>query len=502
MQDFGRAATKRGPALDLWQLKNAVKQRKWFLLICFLVTLAISVLIPQGGTEKIYVSQAKVLLTPPTSTGAQDAPRDLNRWWFTDEATLKELVDSEELLRHVIARLKLDMEWTELKEKVTLSAANVDAPGGFRWGMSNSLFQIAVESSTPELSKKIADVVVEEFVSSIQDLSAREFANTRRFLEDLVREAKQNAEKTENKLLAITTRRDTKTDERDLAVQISELERQKLSLREQLAKLGAEQSAVNSYLDGGSNTPPWALLKEDGALRNLEQTVAENRIKLVEASQYYTQDSPEVRAQSEKLAKVQGLYDEQMSRAARSVVDDKSAEAGALEAQLSSVESQIAKLRATQLTPNERREVAKLERELNVWEENRLALVRQLYQARVVEQSSRRQGAISILQRPTLGVVPRDGHLPSLIKSLALGIPFSLVVSLALLLLVDFVGRSLQLLPHIEETLQAPILVVVPKYPREITEEWDRIKKSLEESGRGLDDQEQDQEAWRTVGRS
>ncbi len=497
-----KPATNGGPALDLWQLRNAVKQRKWFLLICFLVTLVVSVLIPQGGSEKIYVSQAKVLLTPPTSTGSQDAPRDMGRWWFTDEATLKELVDSEELLRHVIAKLKLEMEWSELKDKVTLSAAGVDAPGGFRWGMSNSLFQITVESTSPEMSKKIADVVVEEFVSSIQDLSAREFANTRRFLEDLVREAKQNAEATENKLLGITTKRDTKTDERDIATQISELERQKLSLREQLAKLGAEQAAVNSYLSGGSNTPPWTLLKEDGALRSLEQTVAENRIKLVEASQYYTPDSPEVRAQADKLAQVQSLYDEQMSKASRSVVDEKGNESGALEAQLSSVESQISKLRATQLTPNERREVAKLERELNVWEENRLALVRQLYQARVVEQSSRRQGAISILQRPTLGVQPRDGHLPSLLKSLALGIPFSLVVSLGLLLLVDFVGRSLQLLPHIEETLQTPILVVVPKYPREITEEWDRVKKSLEERGRGMEEDDQSQESWKTVSRS
>ena len=128
--------------------------------------------------------------------------------------------------------------------------------------------------------------------------------------------------------------------------------------------------------------------------------------------------------------------------------------------------------------------------------------MRQLYQARVVEQSSRRQGAISILQRPTLGVQPRDGHLPSLLKSLALGIPFSLVVSLGLLLLVDFVGRSLQLLPHIEETLQAPILVVVPKYPREITEEWDRVKKSLEERGRDMEADDLSQESWKTVSRS
>ncbi|GMU52083.1 MAG: hypothetical protein AMXMBFR33_12290 [Candidatus Xenobia bacterium] len=467
--------------MDLWSIQAAIKRRKWFFLMTFCAALLVAVLVPRGSTETVYVSMAKVLLTPPSGATYEGDGRGTTRWWFTDEATLNELVTSEELLRRVIAKLKLKTEWTELKEHITLSPVVAESGVGmYRYGQSSSLFQITVSASEPQLSREIATVVVEEFMTSIQDLSAREFANTRRFLEDLVREANQNAEKAGSKLAAITSKRNTTSDERDVMSTLNELEAQRLSTREQLTKLEAEQDSVNSFLGDPAGTPPWSLLREQGAIQNLEQTVAENRVKLAEAQQYYTPDSPEVREQTTRLEKIQQLYTAQVVKAAQSVVSEKSTQSGALQSQLAQIEEQIDNLRATQLTPEERRDVAQLERELAVWEENRLALIKQLYQARVVEQSSRRQGAISILLRPTDGVLPRDKRLPSLLRSLAVGIPFALVVSLGLLILADFMSRSLQLLPRVEEALEAPILVVVPRFPKGFSEEWDMVKSGLE----------------------
>lgn len=463
--------------MDFYKILHIIRDRKWVFSLCFCLALMTAILIPRQSKPQTYVSSAKVLLTPPSGADMVTGGREMGRWWFADEGTLRELVSSEHLLLKVIARLKLADDWNDLKKNVTLSTMQ-GASGRYYGSGSVSLFDITVEAESSKKSKEISDALIDEFVLYIQELSAQEFANTRRFLEELVTEAREKVEATEGKLLAITSTREASADDKDMSRSESELEAERLKVRDRLATAEAELGAVTDFTSGKSATPPWSIMQQDGSmLRSLEAAVSENRLKLVEVSELYNAENQHVKDQNEKLQKVSKLYEDHVSQAADSLVRDKSSMVGTLRQQLDRVNAQLSELRKRRLSPSEKRKVAQLERQLNTWDENHLSLVKQLYQARVVEQSSRRQGAISILQRPGLGIVPKDKKLPSLVKSLGFGLPFALVFSTAAVLLLDYLTSSMQLLPRIEQSLGLPILVVVPVISDEMAVNWEALKR-------------------------
>lgn len=466
--------------MDLFRLATAVRQRKLLFLLCFLLAVAGAIFIPRGGTRVVYVSMGKVLLTPPSGAEFGGQVTHVARWWFVDESTLRELATSENLLNKVIERLKLKTSWSDLRRDVSLGQASTDS--GMRFSSSANLFQITVQADNPVRSKEIATVLIEEFVEYIQDLSAKEFANTRRFLEGLVAEARLKVEDTENRLLTITSSRELAADDRDVLQAQSELENERTKLREQLAVAEAEHSAVAAYLSGQNESPPWQILKEEGAMiRQLEQAVSVSRLELVDLNVIYRPDTAVVQEQQQRLSRVQAMYDAQLRQASEAVERDKAAEIAQFSTRLGTLDEQLSDLRTKKLSLKEKREVAKLERQLNVWEENRLSLIKQLYQARVLEQASRRQGAISILERPTDGYIPKEKRLPSVMRSLAVGIPFGLVFALSVVVLVEYTTSSMRLLPRIEESLDLPTLAVIPILPDDLAQRWERIKTKADQ---------------------
>jgi capsular polysaccharide biosynthesis protein len=462
--------------MDLWVFSSAIRRHKFLFGIAFVLALLASIAIPRNGAKPVYTSVAKVLLTPPNSS--QGGGFDSSRWWFADEATLRELITSENLLDRVIKQAQLKTDWTELRTRVTL--APVMGTGGFRGG-ALSLFQVSVQADTPAGSKAIEDVLIDEFVRYIQELSAQEFANTRRFLEELVAEAHQKVDEAQSKMLAITSRKEIAADDKDAGEAQRELETEKYKLREELASVQADLATASEFVHGHTGLPPWSLLQQNSTmLHNLESAVSENRLKLLDLQGVYSKTNRLVLDQTEKLAEVQRLYDNNMSATAGALIKEKSIREKELKEQLEQTNKRLSELRQLRLTPEEKREVAKLERQLQVWDDNQLTLVRQLYQARVVEQSSRRQGAISILEKPALGILPRDKELPSLMKILPIGIPFSLFFAAALVMLVDYMSSSLQLAPRIESSLGMAVIAVIPKMPLELSREWEKRKSALE----------------------
>ncbi len=468
--------------MDFYRLVTAIRQRKLLFVLCFALALGAAILIPRGNVEIVYTSSGKVLLTPPSGADIGGNMGNIGRWWFTDEATLRELCTSEGLLTKVISKLKLKTDWATLKKDVTLGQASTDS--GMRAG-SSSLFQISATAATPGLARDLATAVMEEFVAYVEELSAREFANTRKFLEGLVLEARGKVEDTENKLFTIVAARELSDDDRQIALAQSDLESQRSKLREQLAQAEAENEAVAAYLNGGSSVAPWSVLKEEGAMiRPLEQAVSASRLELINLAAIYQPDTDIMREEVAKLGRVQGLYTSKLREASSALAREKSAEITNYRNRLNQIDTQLLQLRTRMLSLKEKREVARLERQLTTWDENRLALIRQLYQARVLEQSSRRHGAISILERPGPGRLPRDKRLPTLGRSLAVGIPFALVFSVSMIALVEYTSSSLRLLPRIEESLDLPVLAVIPVLPADLATRWERIKTKADQEDR------------------
>lgn len=464
--------------MDTRRLLVTLRQQVWLVLGLALVVLAGFVLLPELGKKVVYVSRAKILLNPSqrnrtnNELGSGMAGGLDSGNWLADEQTLGELLTSERLLSRVCSICNLKKSWQELRDDVVFEPLSVD------FMRKVSLFSIAIEDPSPEQSRKLTQSMVQEFLTYVEELSAREFANTRRFLEELVAEAKEKVDDTEEKLLTITSSHPEAAENNVVATSLENLENEKRKFRDEVAQLEAEIGSVQSFVSGDTGALPTVLTsKSDTSLSQLQAAVDNARLKLLELEQLYTAENVQVVEQRAKLNKLQQLYATRCQQAADVVLQEKSRVVAEKRKQIQLCEARISDIRNRQLSPMEKRQVAKLERQLNMWEENHLNLVKQLYQARVIEQSSRREGAITILESPGLGIRAKEKMSRSVGARVGLGLPFSVGVAVAVVVCMEMLGASLRLVPKIESSLGVSVLAVIPPVNPELVQLWESYKR-------------------------
>lgn len=460
--------------MDIRRLLLTLRQQIWLLLGLTLAILTTFLLIPQLGKKVVYVSRAKILLTPSQRNSFAEGGRsgmDTGNW-LADEQTLSELITSERLLSRICQTCNLKIPWQELREQIQYAPLSQD------FGRRVNLFEVSVQNPVAKQAQRITEATVEEFVSYVEELSAREFANTRRFLEELVAEAKEKVDDTEERLLTITSSHPDVGESGTTAMTMNNLGEEKRKLREEEALLEAELNSVQGYLSGQTSAVPSSIVsKPESGLGQLETSLTSARLKLVELEQLYTNENVQVVEQRTKVDKLKQLYDSRVQQFADAIAKEKSHILAEKKKHVSDIDQQMSDLRNKQLTPTEKRQVAKLERQLAMWEDNHLNLVKQLYQARVVEQSSRRQGAITVLESPSPGVEAKEKKTRTLASRIFLGLPFSVGAATAIILGMEFLGASLRLVPKIENTLNLPVMAVIPPIDTELGELWEAYKR-------------------------
>lgn len=429
-----------------------------------------------------YQSQVKVLLTPSGSSvraygGTVTPGADVARSWFADEVILNELVLSEEMLTKVVEASEKQISWVELKSAITIEPISKDHTG-------LKLFSLQVTDGDPKESQKLTRLVADEFVRYVQDLSAQEYSNTRRFIEELVLEAEQRRLGAEEALMSVREKYLGLPSDEEIAMRQSGLESQRQEAQREIGTLRSEVAAISNYNNGQSGRAPWAVLQESkGAIGGLEQNVSTQKIELAKMRETYTDDSSAVKAAVQRLATAESLYQEALNDYVASLYTEKSTQLQQAISRSQSLSAQLNDLLRGRMSPEDRREMAQLERQRTLWDENHLSLLQQLYQARVVEQSSRRQGSVTILEQPRLGSPIAMGNAApvsaSRAKQLAMAIPFCLIMGLGAAFLREYLTSSLRLRPRVEETLELPVIAVIPATPSELTVDWERYKRPM-----------------------
>jgi len=409
------------------------------------------------------------------------AGADLSQSWFADEIILNELMLSEELLGRVAEQSEKQIPWHELKSKISVNPLSRNQRG-------LTLFALSVEDTDPKEAQKLTRMVADEFVKYVQELSAQEFANTRRFIEELVLEAEQRRLSAEEALMTVREKYLGLPTDEEIASRQDSLESQRQEIQREIGSLRAMVASIKTYTSGDSATTPWAVRQEaQGALDGLESNVAEQKLELAKLREVYTDDSNTVKAASQRLATAERLYQEGLDDYVASLYNDKSTQLQQLLANSQSISAQLNDLLRNRMSDEDRRTLAKLERERTLWEENHLGLLQQLYQARVVEQSSRRQGSVNILEQPRLGSPVASNTVSSTkAKKLALAIPFCIIMGLGAAFLKDYLTTSMRLRSKVEEALELPVIAVIPSTPSELTVDWERYKRPLTNLGNRL----------------
>lgn len=470
--------------MDIVRALRALRRYKFTFLGVSALAFMLVLLAPAAKNNEpvIYESKAKILLTPPegggqvSAYGGASAKIASSQSWFADATVLKELLTSEELLTRVLTNLGSKETWVGLRERVEVSPLS----GGFRGGEGVQLFELTVTSQDPKESEKTTRLITEEFSSYVQEISAREFANTRKFIEELVAEAEQRRIDAEEKMMVVRQKYLDLPSDEILEIEQRDLENQRQELDRDVAALQGQIYSVQDYLQGRTTNPPWAILeKTDSTTTALEKAVADNKVELAKLQEIYTDSNEQVIAAKRRLENSERLYRDGITNYVRSLYNSKEAELNQKTARYQSISGQLNNLLSNRMTPEDRRQLQKLERETQLWEENHLSLLQQLYQARVVEQSSRRQGAVNVLENPRLGEVPKDKKKTGEMTKFAMALPFCLILGGLAAMLRDHLSTSMRLRPRIEEALEIPVIAVIPATPSELTIDWERFKRPM-----------------------
>jgi capsular polysaccharide biosynthesis protein len=468
--------------MDLLGSLRIIRERKLIVLLATLVGLIAVIVAPMRNSldVKQYISSAKFLVTPSSAANlvaaslsgsggnaATMTPSSVQAW-FADENTLRDLLTSEELMDRVISTLKLKENWATLKTQIKVEGVNA--------GPHSNLYRLSATAADPDLSRKLCSTLCDEFTRYVQDLSAREYSSYRRFLEELAGEAEGKLKHAES--MVVSLKKDD-SPEGSLSQQTQAV----VTLRDQLslekAKLKSQVNSLAAFSKSGSTqAPPWLIVEQKSpALNGLEGELAQARLKLMELSQLYTPTTDLVIEQKQKVAKIEEVYNQELASYVKSLLVEKTAALQQTELSVSSARNQYKQLMSHELSLDEKLSRAKAERQLTMWQENYLSLTRQLYQARVLEQASRRQGAIAILERPQMGVevLGSKGPVNPLVR-LVLGLPFCFLFGIGAALAADYLFASMKIQPRIEQALNLPVIALIPPRSKEFSERWDKMK--------------------------
>jgi capsular polysaccharide biosynthesis protein len=471
--------------VDFHKAFKVVKRQRWTLITVAFVAVVVVAFSPQKQAVEapvVYQSQAKILLTPSSGNvraygGTVSAGPDYSNTWFTDQTIINEVILSEELLSRVSSLSQHQTPWFELKSRITLEPMS-------QHGRGVNLLLLKFTGGDPKETQKLTRLLSDEFSNYVQELSAQEYAATRRFIEELVLEAEQRRLQAEEDLMTVREKYLGLPTDDEIRTRQQALESQRQETQREIGSLQAEIAAIRAYRDSDGATTPWIILEQsEGAISGLETNVANQKLELAKLREVYTDDSSAVKAAEARLATAQRLYSSALGEYVESLYTDKSTRLQQAISQSQSLSAQLNDILKYRMTDEDRRELAKLERQRTLWDENHLSLLQQLYQARVVEQSSRRQGSVTVLEQPRLGspisggVISAGGR--SKTESLALALPFALLLGLGAAFLKDYMSSTMRLRPKVEEALEIPVIAVIPSTPSELTVDWERFKRPL-----------------------
>ena len=462
--------------MDIWQSLRLIRTRSLLFFAASVIAFVSIMVAPSFAGKKIlvYRSAAKVLITPNTGpvpvTGSAQQTSPV-KTWFADEATLLTLLSSQDLLDVVIDSASLKLDWTELRERIKLqilSSANNQV----------SLIEISVLGYKPEESRLLAITLCEKFIQYVQQLSAAEHDKTVAFLERERRNTEREMALAQKRLLkiGILPRGAGQTDPFEEAwVQLqsrrSELERDAALSEAELEEVDVAAREGLDFNSEGTNA---------GVLNS---SVSEERLKLAQLQEVYTDRSPQVKAQKERLRRMEQVQSTATQATLRVRQEAARRKHEKILALLRETEQRLRQMESKRPSPEKNLEYANQERQLAMWQENYLGLTRQLYAARVIQQSSRREGAFTIVEKPQPGrLVSGKVGDGSMLSRALLGIPVSLVCGLGVVIGLEYFNASMQMQARIEAAMGLPIIGLIPSLPDELVTGWDAMKGAV---GRG-----------------
>jgi len=456
---------------DFWRVYSAVVARKWVVLATVVGTMtAVTIgclLLPRYYRAQAAVMPSEEVLTRPMITSGPGATAGAAAGPQVREEHLTNLVflaKSQAVLGRALRTANVHLDPDEVQKMIRVEPMP-----------RTSILAINVLSKEPDGAVKLANSVAETFVQFYEELSHREAANNRRFLEEQLVEAQGSLDEAEEALrefkrragsLSVAAAEDVSPyeAERDsVAAQLRESEARLRSVKAQLR----EQDPTLVSEEGTTDNPVVMQIRSDLAQMENELagelTIHTERHPSVIALQARIKDARERLAtelttvvRTTKVAR-NPLYDDLIRKQAALEADKV-----ALAARLGAMDAAVAKRTARASASSAGSvELAALSREYRIAEETYSRLHAAVEQARVDEKVTTSAGALRIvdLARQAEGPVTRG---PSPLQLLLTGLALSVALGLGLAVGLDLIDARLKTAEDVQRVLELPVTGVIP----------------------------------------
>lgn len=460
--------------VDIWRSLRLVRAKPGHFLLGAILGFILVLVGPTLATKptQVFRSTAKILITPNTSSLSDAGQRAVDpsvRTWFTDENTIRALLSSQDLLDVVLESAGSKISWLELRERIQLDILSNS-------GQAVSLLELSVLGGKPDEVRVLTQILSDKFIQYVQQLSAAEHDKTVAFLERERRNAEREVARAQKRLLKIGI---VPASAGGGGVEEAwvKLQEQRNSLEE---KATMAQARIEEMQIANAHHTDFRETTEGQGASLLDQRLAAEQLKLEELRETYQDRSDQVKKQMERLAHVKEVR-------AREIFERTSAGLAAAQGTyrhykelLAENQARLKELDAKRPGPEKHLQYVTEERQLSMWQDSYLDLTKQLYRARVLQQSARRDGAFTIVERPQVGrLVAGQIINQSLLMRIAYAIPAGILMGLALVVGSDYLTSSMRLEPRIEEALSLPIIGNIPNISEEVSASWDIMKQNV-----------------------
>jgi uncharacterized protein involved in exopolysaccharide biosynthesis len=257
--------------LDLTKIKGIIKRRKWWLVLPFLgvfsMVTAIALVLPD-----IYQSTATIMIQNPqipkdVVPTAVSVYADQRIQSITQEVTSRSkilaLVEKYDLIPDKRDRLNADEIVEKVRDRIKVETISAEIKNEtLRTPVQLTIaFQLAMEDESAKKAQMVANEIASYFMSKNIEERGKRVRSTTEFLEDQLRQAKENVDSLETKLAAYREKHLEELPEftnlnmqklEKLNADISNINMQVRSLEEQRATTKSNMAAIDPFSWSGS----------------------------------------------------------------------------------------------------------------------------------------------------------------------------------------------------------------------------------------------------------
>lgn len=398
-------------------------------------------------------------------------------------STYAEILKSRTVVQEVIDKTQSDKEeipdYEDMLKRITTQSVK-----------DTEILKVKVTAGTPEEAQLVANTLVNTFNARLSFLTRSEQTVVRQFIGERLQESKADVEKAEEELQKYKTEQkitDPDVETKALVDALATIN--KLAAENAVTMAAAQGKLVSTRQQLGAEKE--GFIADNPLIQQYKTKLAELEVSLVELSEKYTEQHPQVKATRAAIGETQDKLAAEVGRVITADAPSMNPiHQGLLQSQLIA-EAQIAASTAQQAAiaaivqqgqndlgklPVKEQGLAKVMRDAAVAREIYVMLAKRHEEARISEVMQPTD--VQVIDVATL---PEEPVKPKKALNIVIAAILGLFVGMGVAFIVEYMNKSIHTVEDVRQYLDLPVLGSIPHFDNEYKESktgfWDRLKQ-------------------------